>query len=39
MIHYFTSNGVGNAWVANELSGMGAAKIPFVLHAMRKPDR
>lgn len=39
MIHYFTSNGVGNAWVANELSGMSAAKIPFVLHAMRKPDR
>lgn len=39
MIHYFTSNGVGNAWVANELSGMGAAQIPFVLHAMRKPDR
>jgi colanic acid/amylovoran biosynthesis glycosyltransferase len=39
MIHYFTSNGVGNAWVANELSGMGAAQIPFVLHAMRKPER
>lgn len=39
MIHYFTSNGVGNAWVANELNGMSAAKIPFVLHAMRKPDR
>lgn len=39
MIHYFTSNGVGNAWVANELSGMSAAGIPFVLHAMRKPAR
>ena len=39
MIHYFTGNGVGNAWVANELSGMAAAKVPFVLHAMRKPER
>lgn len=39
MIHYVTSNGVGNAWVANELSGMRAAQIPFVLHAMRKPER
>lgn len=39
MIHYFTSNGVGNAWVANELDGISAAKIPFVLHAMRKPER
>ena len=37
MIHYMTSNGIGNAWVANELSVLSKANIPFVLHAMRKP--
>lgn len=37
MINYFTSNGIGNAWVANELSVLRKVKIPFVLHAMRKP--
>lgn len=37
MIHYITAIGVGNAWVANELSRMEAARVPFVLHAMRRP--
>lgn len=39
MIHYITSNGIGNAWVANELSRIDAARVPFVLHAMRRPDK
>ena len=38
MIHYITTNGIGNAWVANELSRLDAGGIPFVLHAMRRPD-
>jgi len=38
MIHYITANGVGNAWVANELSRVEAARVPFVLHAMRRPE-
>jgi len=39
MIHYITQNGIGNAWVANELSRVEAAGVPFVLHAMRSPDK
>lgn len=39
MIHYITSNGIGNAWVANELGRVDAAGVPFVLHAMRRPDK
>ena len=39
MIHYVTENGIGNAWVANELSRVEAAGVPFVLHAMRSPDK
>lgn len=38
MIHYITTNGIGNAWVANELRQVQRAGIPFVLHAMRKPS-
>lgn len=38
MIHYVTQNGIGNAWVANELSRVEAGGVPFVLHAMRAPD-
>lgn len=38
MIHYITGNGIGNAWVANELRGLSGADIPFVLHSMRAPD-
>jgi len=37
MIHYITSNGIGNAWVANELCVIQRAGIPFALHAMRPP--
>jgi len=37
MIHYVTAIGVGNAWVANELSRVEAARVPFVLHSMRRP--
>jgi len=35
MIHYITTNGIGNAWVANELDRIETAGIPFILHAMR----
>ena len=37
MIHYITTNGLGNAWVGNELRVMGRAGVPFVLHSMRSP--
>lgn len=37
MIHYITTNGIGNAWVANELQRVMAAGVPVQLHAMRKP--
>lgn len=37
MIHYVTGNGIGNAWVANELHGLTRAGIPFALHSMRVP--
>lgn len=39
MIHYVTQNGIGNAWVANELSRVEAAGLPVALHAMRAPDK
>jgi len=39
MIHYVTQNGIGNAWVANELSRVEAAGIPVALHAMRAPEK
>lgn len=39
MIHYITQNGIGNAWVANELSRVDAAGVPVVLHSMRRPDK
>jgi len=39
VIHYVTTNGIGNAWVANELSRVDAAGVPFALHAMRAPDK
>ncbi|MDH5675448.1 MAG: glycosyltransferase [Myxococcales bacterium] len=37
MIHYMTSNGVGNAWVANELRAVAAEGLPVALHALRRP--
>ena len=39
MIHYITTQGVGDAWVANELHGLDRSDIPYVLHAMRPPQR
>lgn len=39
MIHYITSNGIGNAWVANELGRVDAAGVPFVLHSIRAPEK
>lgn len=35
MIHYMTSNGIGNAWVANELHALHESGVPFRLHTMR----
>jgi colanic acid/amylovoran biosynthesis glycosyltransferase len=39
MIHYVTTNGVGDAWVANELHAVARAGIPVTLHAMRPPHQ
>ena len=39
MIHYITTNGVGQAWVGNELLRLEREGIPFVLHAMREPHQ
>jgi len=39
MIHYMTTIGVGDAWVANELRVVADAKIPFKLHALMKPQK
>lgn len=39
MIHYITTNGIGNAWVANELRIVAGAGIPCRLHSMRKPGQ
>lgn len=38
MIHYMTSNGLGNAWVGNELRVMLAEGIKVKLHALNKPN-
>ena len=38
-IHYITSNGVGNAWVANELRVLKQRGIPFTLHALRRAEQ
>ena len=37
-VHYITTNGVGNAWVGNELRVLQQRGIPFVLHALRRPE-
>jgi glycosyltransferase involved in cell wall biosynthesis len=39
MIHYITTHGTGDAWVANELRIVESRGIPFVLHAMRAPHQ
>ena len=38
MIHYMTTNGVGNAWVGNELQVLQRHALPFSLHALYAPD-
>lgn len=38
MIHYMTSNGLGNAWVGNELRVMLGHGIPVKLHALYAPS-
>ena len=38
MIHYMTTQGVGDAWVGNELRGVAKAGIPFRLHALVPPQ-
>ncbi len=37
MIHYMTTNGVGDAWVGNELRVVKAKGIPFALNALNPP--
>jgi glycosyltransferase involved in cell wall biosynthesis len=39
MIHYITTNGIGNAWVAAELQIIQRKGIPCVLHSMRGPHQ
>jgi len=34
VIHYITTNGIGNAWVGNELRRVEATGIPCRLHAL-----
>ena len=37
MIHYMTTQGVGDAWVGNELRIVGKAGIPVTLHGLNRP--
>ena len=39
MIHYMTIQGVGDAWVGNELRAVRAAGVPVRLHALRHPQK
>lgn len=39
MIHYMTTQGLGQPWVGNELREVDAAGVPFRLHAMRAPEQ
>lgn len=39
MIHYVSTHGIGDAWIANELHIVREAGIPTVLHAMRPPHQ
>jgi colanic acid/amylovoran biosynthesis glycosyltransferase len=38
MIHYITTNGIGNPWVAAEIEIVDRAGVPFRLHTMRAPS-
>lgn len=39
MIHYISSDGMGQPWVGNEVRVVAAAGVPVVLHAMRAPSQ
>jgi len=39
VIHYITTNGIGNAWVAEELHVIGDKGVPFELHSLRSPHQ
>ncbi|MBI1367296.1 MAG: glycosyltransferase [Planctomycetes bacterium] len=39
MIHYMTTQGLGQPWVGNELNIVQRSGIPFRLHAMRRPEQ
>ena len=39
MIHYITTQGLGQPWVGNELYVLRRQNVPFVLHAMRRPEQ
>lgn len=39
VIHYITTNGIGNAWVGNELRCVEEAGIPFRLHALYRDSQ
>lgn len=39
MIHYMSTNGLGNAWVGNELRVLARERIPFVLHSLIHPPQ
>ena len=38
MIHYISTNGVAETWIANEMRIFSEASVPVVLHALREPD-
>lgn len=38
MIHYMTTQGVGDAWVGNELRVVARAGLPYRLHALYRPS-
>jgi glycosyltransferase involved in cell wall biosynthesis len=38
MIHYISTNGVAETWIANEIRVLNEAGLPVVLHALREPD-
>ena len=37
MIHYMTTNGLGGAWVGNELRILARENVPFRVHALVRP--
>lgn len=39
MVHYITTNGIGNAWVAAELKIMDELGVPHELHSLRGPHQ